>query len=511
MASALKAPPERETLHPAEDPAPASIAPQRVRHRRFDVAMVALLGTSDVLMVCLAMVLAYVARLSTHAPWLSVLDGAGAPVPGAHVLAGKDPLLFHPLTVYLRVLPFVLPLWIFIAAQRGLYTPRRSVSHLTETLESWKGSTLAIVICMAAAYITKYDYSRAVTVLFWAFALVLTSAARYAIRRAQLGYLRQGHGTIRSVIYGTGEAAMMVVKKMQRYRELGYEVIGLIDDDPGRMGEEIQGSRVLGTSDDIFEIVRDRDVHEVFIAQPFLGHERILDLITRLESAKIRYRIVSDLLEALTSRIELDGIANIPIVDLKGRDLPWWEAAAKTVVDYAVTLLILIAALPVMAVIALLIKLGSPGPVIFRQERVGRGGRVFRIFKFRTMHVGCEKFEVAPANKDDARVTRVGRFLRRTSLDELPQLFNVLTGDMSLVGPRPEMPFLVAEYELWQKRRLDVKPGITGLWQILGRKDLPLHENLEYDFYYIQNRSLLWDIVIMVRTIPIVLFGRGAY
>ena len=508
VATETDTPPAARPVDGGPDSSPPPASP-RIRHRRADLTLVALIGATDVVMVTLALVLAFLVRSHLDMPWLKAWDSPPAAV-GPAAAHGR-PLTFHPAVVYLEVLPLVLVLWVAMAAHRGLYTPRRSVSQLTETLESWKASTLTVLILMAAAYLSKYDYSRTVTVSFWAFALVLTSSARYGVRRAQLHYLRRGHGTIRTLIYGTGESAMMVLKKMRRYPELGYQVVGLVDDDPARAGEEIHATPVLGTSDDMVRIVKERGVHEVFIAQPLLGHEHILEVITRLDSEQIRYRIVSDLLEALTSRIELDGIANIPIVDLRGRRLSWPEALAKTLLDYTLCTLILIPALPLMAIIALLIKLDSRGAVMFRQERVGRGGRVFRIFKFRTMHDDSEKFELAPANREDPRITRVGRVLRRMSLDELPQLFNVLLGDMSLVGPRPEMPFLVGEYKPWQLRRLDVKPGITGLWQILGRKDLPLHGNLEYDFYYIQNRSLLWDLVILVKTIPIVLFGRGAY
>ncbi len=474
--------------------------PPRVRHRRADLLLIAVFLTSDLLMLSLAMLLAYGTRLLVDTPWVRAWDATAERV-----------TVFHPVTVYLQVLPIVLLIWIVLAAHRGLYTPRRSVSRLTETMKVWKTCTLTVLFGMAGAYLSKYDYSRSVTILFFAYALVLTSVSRLLVRKLQLRFLKRGFGTIRTLVYGTGEAAMMVVKKMQRYPQLGYRVAGFIDDDQERTGEVLNGGKILGTSQEIVRIVRDLDIHEVFIAQPFVGHEKILALITRLESEEIRYRIVSDLLEALTARIELDGIANIPIVDLKGRRQSFVERTAKAALDYTLTTLILVPALPLMGVIAVLIKLDSAGPIFFRQERVGFKGRIFKIFKFRTMHTGCDRYEVAPAKKEDPRVTRVGRFLRRTSLDELPQLLNVLTGDMSLVGPRPEMPFLVKEYEPWQLRRLDVKPGITGLWQILGRKDLPLHDNLEYDFYYIQNRSLAWDLLILVKTLPIVLFGKGAY
>jgi lipopolysaccharide/colanic/teichoic acid biosynthesis glycosyltransferase len=161
--------------------------------------------------------------------------------------------------------------------------------------------------------------------------------------------------------------------------------------------------------------------------------------------------------------------------------------------------------------IALGIRRDTKGPVFFKQERVGRDGKRFLIYKYRTMHVEAPPYDYAPTAEEDPRITRFGRWLRRTSLDELPQLLNVLRGEMSMVGPRPEMPFLVDKYEPWQRRRLDVKPGITGLWQVIGRKNLPLHLNMQYDFYYIKNQSLLLDLEILFRTIPAVLKGKGAF
>jgi lipopolysaccharide/colanic/teichoic acid biosynthesis glycosyltransferase len=161
--------------------------------------------------------------------------------------------------------------------------------------------------------------------------------------------------------------------------------------------------------------------------------------------------------------------------------------------------------------IALLIKLDSRGPVLFRQKRVGLGGRQFSMLKFRTMQIDTDPYAVAPTDPNDSRITRIGHILRKFSFDEFPQLWNVLQGEMSMVGPRPEMPFIVDQYEPWQRRRLDVKPGVTGLWQIVGRKNLPLALNIEYDFYYIKNQSLFFDIVILLKTIPAVIFGKGAF
>ncbi|MEK7093715.1 MAG: sugar transferase [Patescibacteria group bacterium] len=184
---------------------------------------------------------------------------------------------------------------------------------------------------------------------------------------------------------------------------------------------------------------------------------------------------------------------------------------AKRFLDIAMSLLGLLLTTPFYPIIILFIRWRSPGPAILKQERIGQAGYPFVIYKFRTMEAKTPLYEIGPTSEYDSRITSAGRFLRRYSLDELPQFWNILKGEMSIVGPRPEMPFLAAQHNEWQKKRLTVKPGITGLWQIFGRKDIPLSENLEYDFYYINHRSFLFDLVIILKTIPAILLGRGAY
>jgi exopolysaccharide biosynthesis polyprenyl glycosylphosphotransferase len=223
------------------------------------------------------------------------------------------------------------------------------------------------------------------------------------------------------------------------------------------------------------------------------------------------FRVVTNLFEVLTAGTPIDLVDDLPLVRLGHQRAHPLHEPIKRVVDVVGASIGLMLLGPVMLWCARRIVRESPGPAIFQQERVGRDGKIFQIQKFRTMYADVECYAVAPKDGSDSRITPFGRFLRITSLDELPQLFNVLKGEMSLVGPRPEMPFIVEAYDDWQRRRLSVKPGITGLWQILGRKDLPMHENLQYDFYYIRNRSLGQDLAIMVRTVGAVFSRRGAF
>ena len=221
--------------------------------------------------------------------------------------------------------------------------------------------------------------------------------------------------------------------------------------------------------------------------------------------------MVTDVFEVLTSDAHIDLIDDLPLVHLRSREVHAGYEWLKRAFDIVGALAALALLAPLGLWIALRIRLDSSGPVFFVHTRVGRNGKPFRLYKFRTMQADSHPYRTAPSDREDPRLTRYGRWLRRSSLDELPQLLNALAGSMSLVGPRPEMPFIADGYQDWQRRRLSVVPGITGLWQILGRKDLPLHENLQYDFYYIHNRSLLFDLSILLRTIGAVLTRRGAF
>jgi exopolysaccharide biosynthesis polyprenyl glycosylphosphotransferase len=267
---------------------------------------------------------------------------------------------------------------------------------------------------------------------------------------------------------------------------------------------------VLGRVGELRRLALRHAVREVFVALPSLSHARMLSLVLECEDLGIEFRCVTNLFEVLTAGTQVDLVDDLPLVRLgRQRIHPFYEPA-KRAFDLLGAALGLCAAAPLVLWVAWRLRRQGVSP-FFVQERVGQGGRTFPMWKFRTLEPGAEPYAPAPREPSDPRITRYGRWLRATSIDELPQLWNVLRGEMSLVGPRPEMPFIVARYDEWQRRRLAVKPGITGLWQILGRKDLPMHENLQYDFYYIRNRSLAFDLSILLRTIGAVLSRRGAF
>ena len=414
-----------------------------------------------------------------------------------------------PVKAYLA-LSLAMPLVLVLASwQQGLYRVQTSHTDFHVTTRIFKAHLVMALTIMAAFYLLKLSYSRLTLFLFLGICLVLITVSRWLVRKVWVVALKRGINQARVLIVGIGETSQLLIEKLRKFPELGYRVVGLIAEN-GQRGD-IRGIPVLGTYQDIPKMVRSKNIHEVIIADPLVSREKTLELIVRIGQLNLPVKIVSDLYEIITARTELNGFADIPIIEIpppKARPL---STIIKNVFEYILAIIMFLISLPLWGIIWAAIRLTSPGPAIFRQERAGKDGKIFRIYKFRTMYQNVNNYQEAPRDKNDPRITKVGRFLRRTSLDELPQILNVLKGEMSLVGPRPEMPFIVATYNEWQRIRLTIKPGLTGLWQILGRKDLYLHENLEYDFFYIKNQSLLLDLIILLKTIPSVLKGKGAF
>jgi exopolysaccharide biosynthesis polyprenyl glycosylphosphotransferase len=322
------------------------------------------------------------------------------------------------------------------------------------------------------------------------------------------------------LIVGAGEIGRAVMRNLVARPELGYQVVGFMDDDLS-MGD-LGRFKALGGLESVGTAIKSERVDEVIITLPWTYHRTIMGLVRSCEAAGVRARVVPDLFQLSLSRVDFDDMGGIPLMGLKETAIPRAGRLIKRLLDIALALLVLVVFAPVLGLIALLIRLDSPGPAVFTQRRVGEDGRPFDILKFRSMRVGAEEQqsklqELNQASgplfkiKADPRVTRMGRFLRRSSLDELPQFVNVLRGEMSVVGPRAGLAPEVAQYQAWQRQRLEVPPGMTGLWQVSGRSDLSFDEMCLLDVYYIENWSLGLDLTIMLRTVPSVLFADGAY
>lgn len=418
----------------------------------------------------------------------------------------------NPLRNYVVALQVYLPLWILCAWYYGNYEHREKLTGLNQVSRILKTFIAGLIGSLAFAYLFKqWDIGRFVLlstafVYFWW--LYLSRSLLKAWKQAQI---LRGVGVIDVLIIGVGRTARRVMERIVHHPEGGYRLVGFVDPNPRRPRRPIAGFPVLGSTRELVRILHEHPVEQVFLAVPKMPQNEMMNLIVQCEDLGVQFKIVTNLFEVITSQVRIDVIDEVPVIHLRNAELPPVQAALKRLLDIVVATSLLVVFAPLMIGIAIAIRLDSKGPALFKQVRVGKHGQLFEMYKFRTMYTDADPYAPAPTDPNDPRITRLGRWLRRYSLDEFPQLFNVLKGDMSMVGPRPEMPFLVEQYEEWQRRRLDVKPGVTGLWQIVGRKNLPLALNLEYDFYYIKNQSLFFDIVILLKTIPAVIFGRGAF
>jgi exopolysaccharide biosynthesis polyprenyl glycosylphosphotransferase len=428
---------------------------------------------------------------------------------------------FAPYSAYISAQLSYTVLMVLFLAVDGLYRRRREGSWSDEVYRITNGTTTVVVILIAGTFILQpLVYSRLLLIEVGVITIALLSGARLA-RRVVAAYLRRrGVGVDRVLIVGAGEIGRAVMRNLVARPELGYQVVGFIDDDLSR--GDLGRFRALGGLDNIMAVLKSERLDEVIITLPWTYHRTIMGLVRSCESLGVRARVVPDLFQLSLSRVNFDDMGGIPLVGLKETSIPRAGRVLKRALDIGLSVAGLLVLAPFLIVIVILIRLDSPGPAVFTQRRVGEGGRLFNIYKFRSMRMGAEEQqaqlqELNQASgplfkiKADPRLTRVGRFLRRSSLDELPQLINVLRGEMSIVGPRPGLPPEVAQYEAWHRQRLEVPPGISGLWQVSGRSELSFDEMCLLDVYYIENWSLGLDLTIMFKTIPHVLFADGAY
>ncbi len=382
---------------------------------------------------------------------------------------------------------------------------------------------ITLVLALAGSFLTKpLVYSRLLLFESAVFMVGLLSLNR-AIILVVLGHLRRrGWGVKRIIIVGAGEVGRRVMRTVVARRDLGYEIVGYVDDNPDKGAGQVGRFRGLGTIDSLSHVIDAEEVDEVIITLPWNYQRRILSVLRACARRQVKARLVPDLFQMSLSRVEVGDLGGLPLVEIKEIAFGPFVLATKRVIDLVGASLGLLFGWPFLLLIGIVIKLDSRGPILFKQERVGENQQRFQCYKFRTMRLGAEKERAnlqeyneadGPLFKirDDPRVTRVGRLLRQTSLDEIPQLINVIRGEMSLVGPRPPIPSEVEQYRPWHRKRLSVPPGITGLWQVSGRSELTFEEMVLLDLYYIEHWSPWLDVMILLRTIPKVLARDGAY
>lgn len=402
----------------------------------------------------------------------------------------------------------------------GQYRHRLGVSWLDEVGSIAVGTTVGIALMIIAVF---YYRPVALSRLMFVYALVLIvvalSLSRLAehVLRAQLR--KRGIGTERGLVVGAGSLGRLILQNTVAKPELGFNVVGFVDDE---RTEDLGRFKALGKPADLTRLIWEQDIDEVIVALPSERHRDIHRILANCQKQGVSFRIVPDFYGYSIRQLDISDVNGIPLIGLKDVTMGRWARVIKRAIDILVSGVVLVVASPLIAIIALVIKLDSPGPVFFKQVRLGRGGRPFEAYKFRSMREGAEAeleklrdlneaggpiFKI----REDPRITKVGRWLRRTSLDELPQFYNILVGEMSLVGPRPPLPAEVEDYEDWHRSRLKALPGLTGLWQVSGRSNLTFDEMAMLDLWYIENWSLGLDLKIILQTVPAVLAGTGAY
>jgi len=420
-------------------------------------------------------------------------------------------------------------LLLIIFPMRGIYQIRRKQS-LVDVLPKLIGGLSTVVAgVILLAFFFRFAPSRLIFLYVWSFGLTFMVAHRFAWALVRRWLWRHGIGVDRVLIVGDGESGRRIMQSMLTNADLGYRLIGYAGDPTGGDRINVATERGiltcprLGAVSEVGELVRRHRVDEVVVLGNGQGGASAAAILEQCRDAVVQFRVVPDLLQISLDRVDFAEIGGVPTIGVRDASIRGWNAVMKRTIDILFSATVLGVCFIPGLIIALLIKRDSPGPVFFTQTRIGKYGHPFTMIKFRCMVTNADQLweEMARATEgrdrrlfkdpDDPRITRVGRTLRRFSLDELPQFINVLRGEMSVIGPRPPLPREVAEYDEWHLQRLLLQPGLTGLWQINGRSDLSFDEMVRLDLYYAENWSPWLDTKILLRTIPAVLLGRGAY
>ncbi len=410
-------------------------------------------------------------------------------------------------------------LWILVFLVSSVYDPKGTYRLVDELQSVTIASFFAALVCAGLFYLIFREFSRWMFVSFVILDIALLLGWRI-IARLLWRMTRFPADERRVLIIGAGELGLRVGQMVKEYGWTGLSLVGYLDDSPEAHAHS--ETAWLGKVQDARHVVQKYQISDVVVALPQYAFGKANDLIVSLHDLPLLMRVVPDYYSLALYQATVEDFAGVPMINLRDPALNDVQRLLKRVFDLAVGGVATLLLLPVLVLVVLAIKIDSAGPVLFRQKRVGENGRLFDMYKLRSMIVGAEELQdevteyddqgqIVYKKVDDPRITRIGRILRRTSLDELPQLFNVLKGDMSLVGPRPELPFMIGYYETWQLKRFAVPQGMTGWWQINGRADKPLHLHTDDDIYYIQNYSLWMDIYILLKTPWVVIRGKGAY
>jgi exopolysaccharide biosynthesis polyprenyl glycosylphosphotransferase len=435
-------------------------------------------------------------------------------------------LWVRPSVVYYQQLMIILIiLFLGVFYIQGLYNKDNLLGGTKEYSSLFNATTIGVVVVIAAGFLEPtFILARGWLLVAWVLSFIMTSIGRFVLRRFVYMLRRHGYFLSPAIIVGANDEGIMLAQQLLQWKTSGFHVLGFVDKKI-KPGERVYGPlKCLGNMEELADVIKKYSVGELILASSAISsRDKMVDIFkTYGFSNNINIRFSSGLYEIITTGVTVNQFAYVPLMGVNPARLSGLEQAGKYLIDYLITLPAVILGSPIFMLIALAIKLDSPGPIIHRRRVVGLNGHQFDAYKFRSMHVNGdeilqnhpklqEELQLNHKLKRDPRVTRIGRFLRKFSLDELPQLFNVLKGDMSLVGPRMITPEEIEKYNQWDTNLVTVRPGITGLWQVSGRSDITYEERVRLDMYYIRNWNMWLDIQLILQTIPAVIRGRGAY
>lgn len=467
-------------------------------------ALLAALITVDLVMVLVGFRLAYAVRFEAGITWFYQDE-------------------FSRLDFYQQFVFFLAPTWVIVFVIFGLYDLKNIFSGTREYAQIFNAGTTSIMLLIVFTFFEPdLIIARAWVLFAWIFVFLSVSMGRFLFRRLVHQLRARGHFINNVLIIGVNEEGQAIAHQLIGNIRSGVHIVGFVDDNIKSEFEPVTGLSVLGSIDNITSVVKKYNIQEVIVTSTGLTRPKSFSLMQALHGANIPVKLSSGLYELLTTGVQVQEVGNVPLLSVNKVRLTGSDIIMKRMLDLAAAGVAILLSAPIMLIIALAVKLDSPGPIIYRRRVVGVGGKQFDAFKFRTMAIDADarlaqdaelrkQFQQNFKLKDDPRVTRTGRFIRRTSLDELPQLFNVLLGQMSLVGPRMITVQELAYYGKLSMNLSTVKPGITGLWQVSGRSDVSYNERVRLDMHYIRNYNIWLDLYILWQTVPAVLKSRGAY
>jgi len=427
------------------------------------------------------------------------------------------------LSEYLVVLFIVVPLWCLMLHINGMYSSMRTRKFYELIWIVLRASFFAVLSFGLVAFFFKMMFvSRLFFIIFVGLSLVFLVSEKLLLLVVIHRMRKKGVSLRQILIVGTGRRASNLIHVIKKHPEWGFEILGAVDDEPGRGIKKVDSVDVIGPIEELSQILHTHAVDEVMFVVPRSRLDYIEEALLTCETEGVKATVAGDLFDMRIARSRSSELNGIPLITFETTVAREWELFAKRVVDFVLSGLGILILGPVLMVFAVLVKVTSRGPVLFKQKRLGLNGRIFHLYKFRTMFLGAEEDlsdidVVHDSNSPEFKkrkiryITPVGRMMRKFSVDELPQLFNVFVGHMSLVGPRPVVPTEVSQYKPWQRRRMSMRPGITCLWQVCGRNKVSFEEWMKMDLKYIDNWSPWMDFKILLKTIPVVLLGIGAY